>query len=51
MKTPLLVAVRMKGKRGRKESLQQQGGNTFASFETWPLASEWPPVPKEVAHA
>lgn len=43
MKAPILVAVRLKGQRGRKESFQQQGGTTHASFETWPPASEWPP--------
>ncbi len=43
MKTPILVAVRFKGERGRKESFQQQGGTTYASFETWPHPTEWPP--------
>jgi len=42
MKTPMLVAVRLKGQKGRKESFVQSGGNTYASFETWPPAKEWP---------
>lgn len=36
MKTPILIAVKLKGKRGRKESFVQSGGETYASFETWP---------------
>lgn len=44
MKTPMLVAVRLKGKRGRKESFVQSGGETYASFETWPPKQKAKPL-------
>lgn len=40
MKTPMLVAVKLKGKRGRKESFVKSGGDVHASFETWPKPKE-----------
>lgn len=44
MKIPMLVAVKLKGKRGRKESFVKVGGVTCASFETWHPKQEAKPL-------
>jgi len=48
MKTPILVAVRLKGQRGRKEYAHTEPGKVTAGFETWCL-NRWPPKEEDKA--